>query len=264
MATSDFIDTSQFGAFIFFGVVTTIGVIWVFFFVPETKGRTLEEMDEIFGDAGLAHADNERKEKIERDIGLTALLGGDEHAASLPDEKNTSGSDSEQGHGEFVDSQNCALFTLAVSSGAVSLFCLPQEHHLSKRLELSVHAPNVSSTKLQSSCERVVANLVPNHGLISMHKSYRQVTGSCRIYKGQDPRRQVKHRHPYLQQLHHRRRPRLWTNRSASLFHLLAIASTWPSGEKTRCEVGVVRCSSILVGFGFGGTGCCCCCGARC
>ncbi|RMY74654.1 hypothetical protein D0863_03081 [Hortaea werneckii] len=106
MATSDFIDTSQFGAFIFFGVVTTIGVIWVFFFVPETKGRTLEEMDEIFGDAGLAHADNERKEKIERDIGLTALLGGDDHAGSLPDEKNTSGSDSEQGHGEFVESKH--------------------------------------------------------------------------------------------------------------------------------------------------------------
>lgn len=62
--------------------------------------------DEIFGDAGLAHADNERKEKIERDIGLTALLGGDDHAGSLPDEKNTSGSDSEQGHGEFVESKH--------------------------------------------------------------------------------------------------------------------------------------------------------------
>ncbi|KAI7386995.1 putative MFS monosaccharide transporter [Hortaea werneckii] len=106
MATSDFIGTSQFGAFIFFGCVTTIGVIWVFFFVPETKGRTLEEMDEIFGDAGMAEADNERKEKIERDIGLTALLGGDEHAGTLPDEKNTSGSDSEQGHGEFVESKH--------------------------------------------------------------------------------------------------------------------------------------------------------------
>ena len=62
--------------------------------------------DEIFGDAGLAHADNERKEKIERDIGLTALLGGDEHAGTFSDEKNTSGSDSEQGHGEFVESKH--------------------------------------------------------------------------------------------------------------------------------------------------------------
>ncbi|GAB1735718.1 hypothetical protein NU219Hw_g4280t1 [Hortaea werneckii] len=106
MATSDFIDTSQFGAFIFFGVVTTIGVIWVFFFVPETKGRTLEEMDEIFGQAGFAAADNERKAKIEHDIGLAALLGGDDHAGSLPDEKTASGSDSEHGNGEYVESKH--------------------------------------------------------------------------------------------------------------------------------------------------------------
>ncbi|KAL3477051.1 general substrate transporter [Aspergillus californicus] len=78
MATSPFISTSQYGAFIFFGAVTTIGVVWVYFFVPETKGRTLEEMDEIFGSVGLAQADAERKERIEREIGLTALLEGGE------------------------------------------------------------------------------------------------------------------------------------------------------------------------------------------
>lgn len=33
MSTSDFIETSQFGAFIFFGAVTTVGVVWVYFFV---------------------------------------------------------------------------------------------------------------------------------------------------------------------------------------------------------------------------------------
>ena len=32
-----------------------------------------------------------------------------------------------------------------------------------------------------------------------------------------------------------------WTRRIASRFHLLAIAMIWPSGEKVRCEVGVVR-----------------------
>jgi hypothetical protein len=67
---------SQFGAFIFFGAVTTLGVLWVWFFVPETKGRTLEEMDELFGEVGFAQADLSRKQKIERDIGLTALLNG--------------------------------------------------------------------------------------------------------------------------------------------------------------------------------------------
>ena len=57
MATSDFIEVSQFGAFvsqidvmrseawcyvltdfkIFFGAVTTVGVIWVYFFVSSTR-----------------------------------------------------------------------------------------------------------------------------------------------------------------------------------------------------------------------------------
>jgi len=79
MSTSDFVNTSQFGCFIFFGAVTTIGVVWVYFFLPETKGRTLEEMDELFGngDASFAREDLARKERIEREIGLMALLDGD-------------------------------------------------------------------------------------------------------------------------------------------------------------------------------------------
>lgn len=43
--------------------------------MPETKGRTLEEMDEIFGSSGVAAADNERKHRIESEIGLLALVG---------------------------------------------------------------------------------------------------------------------------------------------------------------------------------------------
>lgn len=40
--------------------------------VPETKGRTLEEMDEVFGSQGLAAADEERQQAIHRRIGLDA------------------------------------------------------------------------------------------------------------------------------------------------------------------------------------------------
>jgi hypothetical protein len=35
-------------------------------------------MDELFGEAGFATADLSLKARIEREIGLTALLGGDE------------------------------------------------------------------------------------------------------------------------------------------------------------------------------------------
>lgn len=43
--------------------------------VPETMGRTLEEMDELFGSSGLAAADAERKHRIESEIGLLELVG---------------------------------------------------------------------------------------------------------------------------------------------------------------------------------------------
>ncbi|KEF61143.1 uncharacterized protein A1O9_02708 [Exophiala aquamarina CBS 119918] len=81
VSTSSFLAATQMGAFIFFGAVTTAGVLFVIFMVPETKGRSLEEMDELFGEIGFAQADRARKEKIEDDIGLTALLNGSDSGA---------------------------------------------------------------------------------------------------------------------------------------------------------------------------------------
>lgn len=50
-------------------------------------------MDELFGETRFAQADNELKEKIERDIGLTALLNNEDTSAvkSSPDTKADSG-----------------------------------------------------------------------------------------------------------------------------------------------------------------------------
>lgn len=75
LSTSPFIEASDYGTFIFFGLVTTIGVLYVWFLVPETKGRTLEEMDELFGSGSMAVEDEALKRRIEREIGLLALLG---------------------------------------------------------------------------------------------------------------------------------------------------------------------------------------------
>ncbi|GKZ22429.1 hypothetical protein AbraIFM66951_004650 [Aspergillus brasiliensis] len=88
LATSPFIAASTYGTFIFFGCITLVGVFYVWFLVPETKGRTLEEMDELFGSEGMAAEDEALRQQIDRDIGLTALLHGemiDESTEKIPE-----------------------------------------------------------------------------------------------------------------------------------------------------------------------------------
>ncbi|KAJ5536542.1 hypothetical protein N7513_009728 [Penicillium frequentans] len=75
ISTSKFISKTSYGAFIFFGLVTTIGALYVHFLVPETRGRTLEEMDEVFGATSFAAEDESTRLRIEQEIGLYALLG---------------------------------------------------------------------------------------------------------------------------------------------------------------------------------------------
>jgi hypothetical protein len=36
------------GTMLFFSVVTAIGLVWVYFFLPETTGKSLEALDEMF------------------------------------------------------------------------------------------------------------------------------------------------------------------------------------------------------------------------
>lgn len=52
--------------------------------MPETKGLTLEEMDEVFGDStGLAASDEERSIAIQKRLGL---FGEDEKASKNSEE----------------------------------------------------------------------------------------------------------------------------------------------------------------------------------
>ena len=81
-----------------------VGALWVYFFVPETKGRTLEEMDELFGEVGFAQADVSLKARIEREIGLTALLGDEDRNTSLvPHEAEKASDKTESPTGEMVE-----------------------------------------------------------------------------------------------------------------------------------------------------------------
>lgn len=47
--TPPMLDGLRWGTFIFFSAWCLIGGLFVIFFLPETKGKTLEEMDLIFG-----------------------------------------------------------------------------------------------------------------------------------------------------------------------------------------------------------------------
>ncbi|KAF8558153.1 general substrate transporter [Imleria badia] len=79
-----------YGTFIFFGVFSFLGGVFVLFFVPETKGLTLEEMDEVFGDReGLAVADQQRQNEIAERIGLSAYSQAN-HSQVLEDRQEKS------------------------------------------------------------------------------------------------------------------------------------------------------------------------------
>ncbi|KAF7374858.1 MFS glucose transporter mfs1 [Mycena sanguinolenta] len=60
-----------FGTFVFFGAFSFLGGLFILFFVPETKGVSLEEMEEVFGSTtGIALEDQARLEAIHRRLGL--------------------------------------------------------------------------------------------------------------------------------------------------------------------------------------------------
>ncbi|KIX92428.1 uncharacterized protein Z520_11903 [Fonsecaea multimorphosa CBS 102226] len=57
-------NTRGFGAYTFFAVFCALSGVWTWFFVPETKGRSLEDMDRVFGDRAAASDRARRKDII--------------------------------------------------------------------------------------------------------------------------------------------------------------------------------------------------------
>ncbi|KAK2031941.1 hexose transporter [Colletotrichum zoysiae] len=72
--TPDMLTSITYGTYILFGILTYLGAAFIWFFVPETKRLSLEEMDLVFGSEGAAAADFERMEEINNEIGLSAVL----------------------------------------------------------------------------------------------------------------------------------------------------------------------------------------------
>ena len=76
MSTPSFITAAPYGVYIFLGIMCALGALYVAFLVPETKGRTLDEMDELFGDkAGRNKVDAELLYDCMREVGLLRAVG---------------------------------------------------------------------------------------------------------------------------------------------------------------------------------------------
>lgn len=45
------IEGAGFGTYVFFACMCLLAVVWAYLLVPETKGKTLEEMDQILNDS---------------------------------------------------------------------------------------------------------------------------------------------------------------------------------------------------------------------
>ncbi|KAF2096400.1 putative MFS monosaccharide transporter [Rhizodiscina lignyota] len=67
LITPPLVVNTGFGAYVFFAVFCALSFVWTFFFVPETNGRSLEQMDHVFKDH-TTEAEEQRKLRIERDI----------------------------------------------------------------------------------------------------------------------------------------------------------------------------------------------------
>lgn len=57
----------SFGTYIFFAAFCLLALVWVWFFVPETNGRTLEQMDYVFKD-NQSNEEKVRRARIEADM----------------------------------------------------------------------------------------------------------------------------------------------------------------------------------------------------
>ncbi|OAA40587.1 D-xylose-proton symporter [Metarhizium rileyi] len=77
LVTPDMLDKIEWGTYIFFACFCLTALAFTYFFVPETKGKSLEDMDVAFGDTA-AHEEKTRLFNIAATLGLSA---------TVPDEK---------------------------------------------------------------------------------------------------------------------------------------------------------------------------------
>ncbi|KAL4955806.1 general substrate transporter [Aspergillus filifer] len=67
LITPPLIQDTGYGAYVFFAVFCTLAFIWAYFCVPETSGRTLEQMDAVFKD-NSSSAERGKRQAIENEL----------------------------------------------------------------------------------------------------------------------------------------------------------------------------------------------------
>lgn len=73
LVTPDMLETIGFGTYLFFAGFCAIAFFFTYFCIPETRGKSLEEMDEVFGDTS-AQEEKRRLLEIAASMGLTDAL----------------------------------------------------------------------------------------------------------------------------------------------------------------------------------------------
>lgn len=85
--TPDMLSGITYGTYLVFGILTFMGAGFIWFYVPETKRLTLEEMDVVFGTDTTARADQERMEAVNQEVGLHGALGEADGGSDYSGEK---------------------------------------------------------------------------------------------------------------------------------------------------------------------------------
>ncbi|KAJ0414078.1 general substrate transporter [Aspergillus carlsbadensis] len=88
LVTPDMLESITWGTYIFFAAFCLLALAFTFFFIPETRGKTLEDMDLIFGDTA-AHEEKKRIKRIEAQLRGTTIADdellkpADQHAETV-------------------------------------------------------------------------------------------------------------------------------------------------------------------------------------
>ncbi|KAL1591353.1 hypothetical protein SLS60_012052 [Paraconiothyrium brasiliense] len=82
VVTPPMLDSIKYGTFVFFACMCFLAVIWAFLLVPETKGKTLEEMDEMWGDNSAQEEKEVMKQAVARGV-LQAKVANMKHNADV-------------------------------------------------------------------------------------------------------------------------------------------------------------------------------------